>query len=288
MTNNISVRHIYRRLLLASLGLTFVALIVLVCEALKKSSESKWAKFSPPLTEKIWSENNFVAIENSANFRQQLLNRIQLNLSPEVQSRASDIANLESEFLVAYSQGDFESFYKFRFPTGEFKMKQGTEAQIRAILFAGSHQNEGSLEQEELIRKLWEFLSKKGVTASNNRSYRFCTNCYAGIAIDSLVVSFGSDLKSNSHLDKLMKAGLNMGVSETTGLFQAEPDIAAATQDSESGSNGLVLISVIIQLRNGFAYPTYLEAYWDSTDKCYLPFKIAVPVSTEKRALIVF
>jgi len=83
-----------------------------------------------------------------------------------------------------------------------------------------------------------------------------------------------------------VKEAVNIGGIIHKGHIAALPDFDSIQR--RQGSVTSITLQVLVRLKNGWAHPMMLLAFWDPDGQEFVPYQIGVPTAEKTRAFLLF
>jgi len=234
----------------------------------------------------------YTAISSGENFRRQLreaIGREAAKAAPDWPAAKVDrLADMARDYLVAFNTGDFETYWRFRVPTGRcFLPAEDTDTLRRYILnrqeiSGDEHITERRLaalrDPKALMALAWKLMGP-GAREPGLPRYAESNADFRGVALDEMEVHVLPVAQPDYEI-ACFKIGLVLqdrsggryprGIHRQTGMLQPLPHFSTTAQTTAGGVR-VVAILLPVKLESGAFLPEIIAAYWSDTEERFLP-----------------
>jgi hypothetical protein len=292
-----------------AVGFTFLATLVGLIGLItfNAASVTRPLVVDPVKLRQDWAgATGFVGVAERPDFRAAIAARVGSMAAglglPE--DRTAELADTIDRFLLAYGRGEFQTFWRFRSPTGAYTSRelagQGLAKAVKQVNQFNAAAGRGGEVQvpdpskvEELWPLLWNGVEKislldRTAFPAKLRSIRLpCTHCVSGASLPTFdLVALRSDGRPPD-LVALIKARGAAGVWVNEGAITLRPDVDSVRK-ANKGTVEFMLFSAVIRTAAGVNTPVYLLSYWAPGSRQYLPYAVGSADSSEYGVRLLF
>lgn len=275
-----------KKLFILFLAIPLIALCSLIVRRGASSNGSTPLASSGKNPKGKWSHLEYTSINSNTAIASKLASTIRFEtgkLANWPTNRTDKISDLIRDYLRGYSEGDFETYWRFRVPAERAIMTEDSVEKLRKFIKnqqqvthieVGGVDAFGKLSQpKELMRLVWQAMAypreHNGVTVSG------CLSCYESVAVENIRINQipmrgqgMSDMREPfvSQITKYPRSGFVL----QEGFVQAQPDHFAESRDDPANFH-FVSIMLPVRLKSGYTLSAFLFAYWSNTEGRFIP-----------------
>lgn len=233
------------------------------------------------------NSKTYTAISTGDEFPQRIrevLMREVVRAAPDWPATKVDrLTDMVRNYLVALNTGDFETYWRFRAPTGRCFVAPQAFATLRKDIlrrqahigteYISAEKLETTKDPKELLFLMWKLL----VSVPEERymlRYIDSNTCVREVALDDVHIDLipldTGELDLASRKVSVVLQVRNRGVFTQPAMFQPLPHFSSAFQQ-EAGGFSVVSVTLHIKLNTGLTLPVFIVAYWNAIEECFLP-----------------
>jgi len=279
-----------KRLLLALLAVTLAALGIFAVQLNWPKRNADRPADRPVTATRPAETDPFTAIAPTPEFRAALAGAIRREVTQVAPAwpaaKVDRLTDMTRDYLVAFQSGDFETYWRFRVPTGRCPLHPETVTQLRNHILRRQEQTgsrhisaadlEATTDPKALLALVWKLLGPGGEALVPGRlNYIASNRCYRGVLLADVRVTTGRVLHSDYG-----RACMSIGASNSPfhppkglgqgGMLDLRPTYEAILKQDSTGVE-VAAVKFTIRLDSGNIRTVFVAAFWNEAEDGFMP-----------------